>query len=159
MRNRLLRRVRRSRPLFLNQQTRHRTKTRGRVFFIDGGKRASPHGRGGARTRDGEGKSATKPPSHPLRGSSPPGRAYNKFIVGEGSPLPKRHQSLCLIHGRRNASPTRQIFCAVICHRHERNFPRLSFPRGTGALGSFLKWGAWGGETFFSQRRFSPQGL
>ena len=44
------------------------------------------------------------------RASSLSEGAFYKFIVGEGSPLPKRDRILCFIHGRRNASPTRQIF-------------------------------------------------
>ena len=54
-------------------------------------------------------KARFKPPGR----CSPKGRAFYKFIVGEGSPLPKRDRILCFIHGRRNASPTRQICDAV----------------------------------------------
>ena len=115
-----------------------------------------PFGRGGG-VADGEGKTRESPLSPAPRELSPR-RAYDKFIVGEGSPLPKRDRILCFIHGRRNASPTRQIFVSSyaigVCgngysrHKgrgssrtagatHKKNFPKLSFLCGTGAWGIF----------------------
>ena len=113
--------------------------------------------------------------------SLPPQEAFYKFTVGEGSPLPKKHEILCPIHGRRDASPTMNFIVPpravwrIICAKGndhtpsnpiKKELPQAFIPSRNGSLGKFLERGrVWEGEDFFSERSspspkvFPSQGL